>query len=148
MEPGRADLPRTLGRHCPRPCPNHLRVVFFWNRQLQLRSGPPFTGVLRGPGRKVPSRVLFQCFWAPGSECPKECFLSAFWRFLGPAGAPKYWKSTPGGTFRPGPLSAPVNGGPDRNCTACSSFLRRASVFRKLVFRHASGSCDLVRLNV
>ena len=43
-----------------------------------LRSQPPFTGVLRGPGRKVPPGVLFECFWAPGSECPRERFLSAF----------------------------------------------------------------------
>ena len=61
-----------------------LRSREFWflcSWQLVLRSGPPFTGVLRGPGRKVPPGVFFQCFWAPGSECPKECFLSAFWRF-------------------------------------------------------------------
>ena len=48
-----------------------------------LRSRPPFTGVLRGPGLKVPHGVLFGQFWAPASECPKECFLSAFGRFLG-----------------------------------------------------------------
>ena len=46
---------------------------------FSLRSRPPFTGVLRGPGLKVPHRVLFEQFWAPASECPKECFLSAFW---------------------------------------------------------------------
>ena len=40
---------------------------------LVLRSRPPFTGVLRGPGQKVPHGVLFECFWAPASECPKEC---------------------------------------------------------------------------
>ena len=48
-----------------------------------LRSRPPFTGVLRGPGLKVPHGVLFGQFWAPASDCPKECFLSAFWPFLG-----------------------------------------------------------------
>ena len=48
-----------------------------------LRSRLPFTGVLRGPGLKVPHGVLFEQFWAPGSKCPKECFLSAFWRFWG-----------------------------------------------------------------
>ena len=45
---------------------------------LALRSRPPFTGVLRGPGLKVPHGVLFKQFWAPASECPKECFSSAF----------------------------------------------------------------------
>ena len=61
-----------------------------------LRSWPPFTGVLRGPGRKVPPGVLFECFWALG------------------AGAQKHLKSTPGGTLQPGPLSTPANGGRDR----------------------------------
>ena len=46
-----------------------------------LRSRPPFTGVPRGPRRKLPHRVLFDCFCAPGSECPTECFLIVFWRF-------------------------------------------------------------------
>ena len=50
----------------------------------KLRSQPPFTGVPRGPGRKVPHGVFFDWFWAPGSECPKECFLSAFWWFQFP----------------------------------------------------------------
>ena len=39
--------------------------------------------MLRGSGWKVPPGVLFECFGEPGSECPKECFLSAFWRFWG-----------------------------------------------------------------
>ena len=46
-----------------------------------LRSRPPFAGVLRAPGQKVPHEVLFECFWAPASECPKECFSSAFGTF-------------------------------------------------------------------
>ena len=91
--------------------------------------------MLRGPGRKVPPGVLFQCFWAPGSECPRECFLA----LLGPKNAKKHSKSTlwgtrsqvpkthtekalRGGTFRPGPLSTPVNGGPDRKVFMCFSF--------------------------
>ena len=61
-----------------------------------LRFRPPFTGVPRGPGRKVPDRALFECFWAPASECSKECFLSVFWHF---------W-------------ATPVNGGWDRNLSA------------------------------
>ena len=63
-----------------------------------LASRPPITGVLRGPGRKVPHGVLFECSWAPGSECPTECFLSAFWRFLSPKSAKKHSKSTSWGT--------------------------------------------------
>ena len=53
----------------------------------RLRSRLPFTGVLRGPGRKVPPGVLFERSWAPGSECPKERFLSVFWHLLGSKGA-------------------------------------------------------------
>ena len=67
---------------------------------------------------------------APGSECPKKCFLSAFWQFgaeiatkhsekhsLGHSepGAQKHSKSTPWDTFRPGPF--PVNGGRDRSAS-------------------------------
>ena len=36
-----------------------------------LRSRPPCPGA---PGRKVPHEVLFECFWAPDSECPKSAF--------------------------------------------------------------------------
>ena len=54
------------------------------HRIAKHRSRPPFTGVLRGLGLKVPHGVLFEQFWAPASECPKECFLSAFWRCLAP----------------------------------------------------------------
>ena len=94
--------------------------------KLVLRSRPPFTGVLRGPGLKVPHGVFFEQFWAPASECPKECFLSAFWRVLGSKSTqkalfgalrgrcPNCSKNTPWGTFRPGPRSTPVNGGQDR----------------------------------
>ena len=35
---------------------------------LLLRSHPPFARVLRGPSRKVPPGVLFECFWAQASE--------------------------------------------------------------------------------
>ena len=57
-----------------------------------LRSRPPFTGVPGGPGRKVPHTVLFECFWAPGSECPRPPFTGV-----------------------PGAAGTPVNGGRDRN---------------------------------
>ena len=39
------------------------------------------------------------------------------------AGAQNHTKSTPCGTFRPGPLSTPVNGGRDRNHGPSSKFL-------------------------
>ena len=83
-----------------------------------------------GPGQKVPHGVLFECFWAPGSECRTECFLSVFWGFLCPRSAQKHSKSTLWGTpsqaststqkalrgalSGPGPLSTPVNGGRGR----------------------------------
>ena len=35
--------------------------------------------------------------------------------FTGVPRGPKHLKSTPRGTFRPGPLGTPVNGGRDRN---------------------------------
>ena len=110
-----------------RKCSEIFPEIF---KPLFLRSQPPFTGVVRGPGRKVPHGVLFECFWAPGSECPKKCFLSAFWHFLAQKsakkhlkkhslghsepGAQKHSKSTPWGTFRPGPLSTPVKSVWDR----------------------------------
>ena len=65
----------------------------------------PFTGVLRGPGRKVPHGVLFECFWAPAGSDPTECFLSDFWHFWGLKNAKKHSKSTPWGT----PSQVPKN---------------------------------------
>ena len=38
---------------------------------FSLRSLPPFTGVLRGLGLKVPHGVLFEQFWALRGRCPK-----------------------------------------------------------------------------
>ena len=35
-----------------------------------------------GTWLRVSQRRLFECFWATGSEFPKECFLSVFWRVL------------------------------------------------------------------
>ena len=75
----------------------------------------------------MPPGVLFGQFWAPASECPKECFLSAFWRFLGltmpkstlwgtPRQVPKIaQKALRGALSGPGPKSTPVNGSRDRN---------------------------------
>ena len=88
-----------------------------------LRSRPPFTGVLRGPGLKVPLGVLFGQFRALASECPKECFLSALWRSLGLKMPKSTHKALFGalpkkhsvGHFQAGPRSTPVNGGQDRN---------------------------------
>ena len=58
--PGLAQtVPRTLLRTTDHQIP------------LFLRSWPPFTGVPRGPGQKVPHGVFFEWFRAPGSECPK-----------------------------------------------------------------------------
>ena len=66
----------------PRPshqCPfGHLRAGFdfYFARAwtLKFRSRPPFTSLPKGPGRKVPHGVLFECIWAPDSECPKSAF--------------------------------------------------------------------------
>ena len=95
------------------------------NRVLSLRPRPPMTGVPSGPGRKVPHGLLFRVFGAPGSECPKECFLSTFWHFWGSKRAKKHWKSTlwakstqkalRGHFLAWAPLGTPVNGGRDRN---------------------------------
>ena len=49
-----------------------------------LRFRPAFTGVLSSPGQKVAYGVLCGCFWALGSECPKQCFLTVSWCFLAP----------------------------------------------------------------
>ena len=56
------------------------------------RNMPLSTGVLRGPSRKVPHGVLFECFWAPASECPKECSLSAFCVTVRAKKRPRGWK--------------------------------------------------------
>ena len=50
----------------------------------------------------MPHRVLFECFWVPGSECPKECFLSACWHFKH---AKKHSKSSPWSTLSQVPKS-------------------------------------------
>ena len=82
--------------------------------RFALRSRPPSTGLPRGPGRKVPQRVLLEWFWAPGSE---------HFRALPAARCPKkHSKSTLWGTFRPGPLGTLVDGGRDHKI--CLLFVR------------------------
>ena len=65
---------KTVGEHLSDK--KHFVVV-------ALRPRPPFTGVPKGPGRKVARGVRFECSWAPGSKCPKECFLTDFWHSWG-----------------------------------------------------------------
>ena len=100
------------------------------NGQLDLRSRPPFTGVLLGPG---PESAPRSAFWAILGTClgvPQRVLFECFLAFLGPKNAKKHSKSTLWGTPRqvpkiaqkalrgalsgPGPKSTPVNGGRDR----------------------------------
>ena len=82
----------------------------------------------RGPGRKVPYGVLFECLWAPGSlGVPQrvlfECFLAllglkklkkstqkALKRHSLRHSEPGAQKALLGGTVRPGLLGTPANG--------------------------------------
>ena len=98
---------------------------------FKLRSRPPFTGVLLGPGPESAPRSVF---WAILGTClgvPQRVLFKCFLAFLGPKNAKKHSKSTLWGTPRqvpkiaqkalrgglsgPGPKSTPVNGGRDRN---------------------------------
>ena len=123
---------------CP-PSVTHEACAPFWLRQkiLALFKIAIPAAMLRGPGWKVPRGVLFEFFWAPGSECPKEsfwrCFFFAFFELekrqkvlkkhsLGhfESGAQKHSKSTLRGTFQAGPLSTLANGGRDRKFKSLS----------------------------
>ena len=100
-------FPPFLNAKLPGKHEENIHILFLERRQSKdLRSRPPFTGVLRGPGLKVPHGVLFEQFWAPASECPRECFLSVFWRFFGPKNAKKHSKNTLWGTPRQVPKIA------------------------------------------
>ena len=98
---------------------------------LSLRSCLAIPAIYRsaqGPGLESAPRVLFECFWAPGSECPKALR-----------------KSTPWGTFRPGPLGTPVNGGRDRNSclfweTAARNTIPRVLFRRRELTEFLSGT--------
>ena len=98
---------------------------------LYLRSRPPFTGVLLGPG---PESAPRSAFWAILGTClgvPQRVLFECFLAFFGPKNDKKHSKSTLWGTPRqvpkiaqkalrgalsgPGPKSTPVNGGRDRN---------------------------------
>ena len=104
-----------------------------------LRSRPPFTGVLLGPG---PESAPRSAFWAILGTClgvPQRVLFECFLAFLGPKTAKKHSKSTLWGTPRqvakiaqkalrgalsgPGPKSTPVNGGRDRKPNSCPSAL-------------------------
>ena len=115
----------------------YLRLRLFW---LRLRSRPPFTGVLLGPG---PESAPRSAFWAILGTClgvPQRVLFECFLAFFGPENAKKDSKSTLWGTSRqvpktaqkalrgalsgPGPKSTPVNGGRDRKVTVGLCYLR------------------------
>ena len=128
-----------------------IRTSHFSDFKQWLRSLPPFTGVLRGPGRKVPHGVLFGQFLGTCLGVPQrvlfDCFFGVFWaqsakkHSLGhsEAGAQNCPKRTPWGTFRPGPRSTPVNGGRDRNHTVNwnARILEVEGAYSKRIFQPA-----------
>ena len=109
---------RHLCKHlCPKSiaCRARIWLANKIAKILRLRSRPPFAGVLRGPGRK----------------CPTECISSDFGH--SEASAQNHSKCTPWGTFRPGPLNTPVNGGRDRNIEMTR--VSKTSLLNFVVFR-------------
>ena len=101
----------------------------------------------------MPPGVLFGQFWAPASKCPKECFLGAFWRFLGlktpkstqkalfgalRGRCPKLPKKHSGGALSgPGPRSTPVNGGWDRK--TCRNSAENLRIFKSTFYCISAG---------
>ena len=98
----------------------------------------------QGPGpEKCPTECFLSNFGHLARSAPKSALWVLFWRSLGrkkrqkalkkhslrhsEPGAQNCSRSTPSGTFRPKPVSTPVNGGGDRNssailqATCCSS---------------------------
>ena len=69
-------------------------------QDLYLRSCPPCTGVLRGPSRKVPHGVLFECFGHLPRSAPKSVFWALFGTCRAKKKAKKHSKSTLWGTPR------------------------------------------------
>ena len=120
-----------------------------------LRSRPPFTGVLLGPGPESGPRSAF--FWAILGTClgvPQRVLFECFLAFLGPKNAKKHSKSTLWGTPRqvpkiaqkkalrgalsgPGHKSTPVNGGRDRQAISKIEWYRNIKISSPC----ASGAC-------
>ena len=94
-------IPAAIYRSAPGPGPESAPRSAFW--------------AILGPCLGVPQRVLFECFLAFFG--PKNCQKALEKHSLGhsEAGAQNCSKSTPRGTFRPGPRSTPANGGRNRN---------------------------------
>ena len=111
---------------------------------MQLQSAMPWElcSYFAAKGLEFIRNHLQECPGARAGKCPTVCFLSVFgplaqsaqrvlFGVFGPKQrqkplkkhslghsepeAQKHSKSTPWGTFRPGPLGTPVNGGRDRN---------------------------------
>ena len=56
----------------------------FFRVRLSIAIQPAIYRSAQGHGlESAPYSVLFKRFWTPGSEYPKECFLSAIWHFWG-----------------------------------------------------------------
>ena len=101
MTSNKIAIPAAIYRSAPGPGPESApRSVFLSNFGHLPRSAP---------------RVLFECFLA--FFWPTKCQKTLKKHSSGhsEAGAQNCSKSTPWGTFRPGPRSTPVNGGRDRN---------------------------------
>ena len=120
---------------------------------VALRSRPPFTGVLLGPG---PESAPRSAFWAILGTClgvPQRVLFECFLAFLGPKHAKKHSQSTLWGTPRqvpkiaqtlrgalsgPGPKSTPANGGRDRNSCPETIFCHYILIIAKVACVHPS----------